>query len=193
MCYLIFVESWSWLAHFPPRLQAAYSTSRRTTRNTPAVACQQVHSHWQAPLPVRAVQNLKHPGLHATWSQDQEFRVNLRARGIQVTRKARWARRSPRRMSNTSRQVTRASRAETSVHSAEQGEGKHQCVYACSAVVKLVVSMHEISGSNPVVIHVFSKTFCTGIYGNMQVYTLLKSHVQVYTSIHLLLYVRVYV
>ncbi len=34
MCYLIFVESWSWLAHFPPTLQAACSTSRRTTRNT---------------------------------------------------------------------------------------------------------------------------------------------------------------
>ena len=67
------------------------------------------------------LQNLKCPGLNATWSQDQEFRV--RARRFQVTRKARWARRGPRRISDTSRrQVTRPSRAETSVYSADQGE-----------------------------------------------------------------------
>jgi hypothetical protein len=87
------------------------------------------------------LQNLKCPGLNATWSQDQEFLV--RARGFPVTRKARWARRGPRRISDTSRrQVTRPSRAETSVYSADQGEKQHQCVYARSAVVKLVVSMH---------------------------------------------------
>ena len=76
----------------------------------------------------KQLQNLKCPGLNATWSQDQEFRV--RARGFQVTRKARWARRGPRRgrISDTSRrQVTRVSlsrlsRVETSVYSADQGE-----------------------------------------------------------------------
>ena len=56
--------------------------------------------------------------------------------------------------------------------------------YAHSAVVKLVVGMHEISGSNPVVMHIF-QTFCTGIYVYMRVYRLLKCHVQVYTSIYL--------
>jgi hypothetical protein len=59
------------------------------------------------------------------------------------------------------------------------------CVYARSAVVKLVVSMHEISDSNPVVMHIFSKTFCTGIYVCMRVYMLPKCHVQVYTSVSL--------
>ena len=90
--------------------------------NCPAVACQQGSSHWQAPLPVRAASKLELPGpagLHATCSQDQEFRV--RARAIQVTRKARWARLGPRRISNTSRRkVTRPIRAETSVYSADQ-------------------------------------------------------------------------
>ncbi len=49
----------------------------------------------------KQLQNLKCPGLNATWSQDQEFRV--RALGFQVTRKARWARRGQRRISDTSR------------------------------------------------------------------------------------------
>ena len=52
-------------------------------------------------------------------------------------------------------------------------------------MVKLVLSMHEISGSNPVVMHIFSKTFCTGIYVCMRVYTLMKCHVQVYTNLYL--------
>ena len=54
-----------------------------------------------------------------------------------------------------------------------------------SAVVKLVVSMHKILGLNPVVMHIFSKTFCTGIYVCMLVYMLLKCHVQEYTSVSL--------
>ena len=37
MCHLIFVELWSWLAHFFPKLQAACFTSRRTTLNTVSI------------------------------------------------------------------------------------------------------------------------------------------------------------
>jgi hypothetical protein len=81
-----------------------------------------VTSRRHCPGQSKQIQNVKYPGLNVTWSQDQEFQV--RARGFQVTRKARWALRGPRRISDTSRrhQVTRPIRAETSVYSFDQGE-----------------------------------------------------------------------
>ena len=63
------------------------------------------------------------------------------------------------RMSDTSRQVTRASRAEISVYSANQGEERHWCVSTRSAVVKLQVRTHEIPGSNPNYAHFFYLDF----------------------------------
>ena len=43
-------------------------------------------------------------------------------------------------------------------------------------------SMHQISGSNPAVMHVFSNMVCTFLY--IPGYTLLECHVIVYSSIY---------
>ena len=129
----------------PTALQPAYC---------PAPACSSIglQSGATLPLPSTAVQRIWATG-RSMWRP-----------GPAMSWQARGVRRGPRLMFDTSRQVTRPSRAEISVYSANQGEKQHRCVYARSTVVKLAVSMHEISGSNPDAMHIFSKTFCTDTY-----------------------------
>ena len=130
-------------------------------------------------------------GLHATCSQDQEFRV--RALAIQVTRKARWARLGPRRISDTSRsKVTRPGRAGQRllciVLIKERNSTNVFTLTAQWLSWWLVCTRYRV---RILLLCIFFQTFCTGIYVYMRVYMLLYCYVQVYT-ITVLVYHSIY-
>ena len=51
-------------------------------------------------------------------------------------------------------------------------------------MVMTAESMHEITGSNPAVMHLFSYCFENSIYAYVLLYTRMKDHTPVYTVIY---------